>query len=99
PIWLYRIRAGALLGGRVLMLEHIGRTSGARRYVVLEIVDRPSPEHIVVASGFGTKAQWYRNILADPHVRVWLSAAAGLRADAGSTSAADARPRPPAAET
>lgn len=72
PIWLYRIRAGALLGGRVLMLEHIGRTSGARRYVVLEIVDRPSPEHIVVASGFGTKAQWYRNILADPHVRVWL---------------------------
>ncbi|WP_264077675.1 nitroreductase family deazaflavin-dependent oxidoreductase [Mycolicibacterium houstonense] len=72
PIWLYRIRAGALLGGRVLMLEHIGRTSGARRYVVLEIVDRPNPESIVVASGFGTRAQWYRNVLADPHVRVWL---------------------------
>ncbi|WKG06262.1 nitroreductase family deazaflavin-dependent oxidoreductase [Mycolicibacterium sp. HK-90] len=72
PIWLFRIRAGALLGRRVMMLEHIGRTSGARRYVVLEIVDRPSPENIVIASGFGAKAQWFRNILADPHVRVWL---------------------------
>ncbi|WP_369830940.1 nitroreductase family deazaflavin-dependent oxidoreductase [Mycobacterium sp. NS-7484] len=72
PIWLYRIRAGALLGSRVMMLEHIGRTSGQRRYVVLEVVDRPNPDTIIVASGFGTKAQWYRNIAADPHVRVWL---------------------------
>ncbi len=72
PIWLYRIRAGALLGSRVMMLEHIGRKSGARRYVVLEVVDRPDPGTIVVASGFGTKAQWYRNIAVNPHVRVWL---------------------------
>ncbi|WP_309227747.1 MULTISPECIES: nitroreductase family deazaflavin-dependent oxidoreductase [unclassified Mycolicibacterium] len=72
PIWLYRIRAGALLGTRVMMLEHIGRTSGARRYVVLEMVDRPSPDTIVVASGFGAKAQWFRNIAVNPHVRVWL---------------------------
>ncbi|HTM84573.1 MAG TPA: nitroreductase family deazaflavin-dependent oxidoreductase, partial [Mycobacterium sp.] len=36
PIWLYRARLGALLGSRLLMLEHRGRTSGARRYVVLE---------------------------------------------------------------
>lgn len=72
PIWLYRIRAGALLGSRVMMLEHIGRTTGARRYVVLEVVDRPDPDTIVVASGFGTKAQWFRNIGVNPHVRVWL---------------------------
>ncbi|MBU9764962.1 nitroreductase family deazaflavin-dependent oxidoreductase [Mycobacterium sp. TNTM28] len=72
PIWLYRIRAGALLGSRVMMLEHIGRTSGARRYVVLEVVSRPDPDTIVIASGFGTKAQWFRNITANPHVRVWL---------------------------
>lgn len=25
PIWLYRARLGGLLGGRLLMLEHIGR--------------------------------------------------------------------------
>lgn len=72
PIWLFRIRAGALLGARVMMLEHIGRTSGERRYVVLEVVDRPSPDAIVVASGFGAKAQWFRNIAVNPQVRVWL---------------------------
>ncbi|WP_029107601.1 nitroreductase family deazaflavin-dependent oxidoreductase [Mycobacterium sp. URHD0025] len=72
PIWLYRIRAGALLGSRVMMLEHIGRTSGARRYVVLEVVGRPDRDTVVVASGFGTKAQWFRNTAVNPQVRVWL---------------------------
>src|ERR1043165_5696568 len=72
PIWLYRMRAGALFGSRMLMLEHIGRPSGAHRYVVLEVVGRPSPDTIVVASGFGTKAQWFRNVVANPQVRVWL---------------------------
>lgn len=31
PIWLYRARLGAVLGSRLLMLEHTGRTSGQRR--------------------------------------------------------------------
>jgi deazaflavin-dependent oxidoreductase (nitroreductase family) len=53
------------------MLEHIGRRSGARRYVVLEVVDHPAPDTYVVSSGFGTKAQWYRNITANPRVRVY----------------------------
>jgi deazaflavin-dependent oxidoreductase (nitroreductase family) len=72
PIWIYRLRAGALLGSRVLMLEHIGRTSGRARYVVLEIIDHPAPDSYVVASGFGAKAQWFRNIRANPQVRVWV---------------------------
>ncbi|MFV8175509.1 nitroreductase family deazaflavin-dependent oxidoreductase [Mycolicibacterium peregrinum] len=72
PIWLYRMRAGALFGPRMMMLEHIGRTSGARRYVVLEVVGRPNPHTVVVASGFGAKAQWFRNIAVNPQVRVWL---------------------------
>lgn len=62
PIWMYKARAGAMFGSRLLMLEHIGRKSGARRYVVLEVVDHPSSNTYVVASGFGTKAQWFRNI-------------------------------------
>lgn len=71
PIWLYKARAGALLGSRLLMLEHIGRKTGARRYVVLEVIDHPTPETYVIASGFGAKAQWFRNIQADPRVRVY----------------------------
>lgn len=73
PIWLYRARLGILFGSRLLMLEHIGRTSGRRRYVVLELVDHPAPGSYVVVSGFGTRAHWFRNILADPQVRVWLT--------------------------
>lgn len=71
PIWLYRMRAGAVFGQRMLMLEHIGRNSGRRRHVVLEIVDHPGADTFIVASGFGDRAQWFRNIVADPQVRVW----------------------------
>lgn len=70
PIRLYQARLGFLFGHRLLMLEHIGRHSGARRYVVLEVVDHPASGTYVVASGFGRQAQWFRNILVEPHVRV-----------------------------
>jgi hypothetical protein len=68
PTWVYKARAGALFGSRILMLEHIGRRSGAPRYAVLEVVDHPSHDSYVVASGFGRKAQWFRNIQANPRV-------------------------------
>jgi deazaflavin-dependent oxidoreductase (nitroreductase family) len=70
PIWLFRARLGFLAGSRLLLLEHIGRNSGARRYVVLEVVDRPTGNSYVVASGFGERSQWFRNIRANPSVRV-----------------------------
>jgi deazaflavin-dependent oxidoreductase (nitroreductase family) len=70
PIWLYRLRLGFLMGHRLLLLEHIGRKTGARRYAVLEVVERPAPDEYVIVSGFGERAQWYRNVLANPHVRV-----------------------------
>jgi deazaflavin-dependent oxidoreductase (nitroreductase family) len=82
PIWLYRAHLGVLFGHRMLMLEHIGRKSGARRYAVLEVVDRPGPDQYVIVSGFGEKSQWYRNVVADPHVRVSV----GLRRDATATA-------------
>ncbi|XAS75211.1 nitroreductase family deazaflavin-dependent oxidoreductase [Dermatophilaceae bacterium Sec6.4] len=72
PIWLYRAKLGFLFGSRLLMLEHVGRTSGLRRYVALEIVDHPAPGRYVVVSGFGEKAQWFRNVRANPQVRVYL---------------------------
>lgn len=65
PIWLYRGRLGIVFGSRLLMLEHTGRTSGARRYAVLEVIDRPSPGRYVVSSGFGARAQWFRNVQAN----------------------------------
>jgi deazaflavin-dependent oxidoreductase (nitroreductase family) len=73
PVALYRARLGFLFGSRTLMLEHIGRQSGARRHVVLEVVGHPAPDTYVVASGFGERAQWYRNLVAEPHVRVSIA--------------------------
>jgi deazaflavin-dependent oxidoreductase (nitroreductase family) len=82
PIWLYRARLGFLFGHRLLMLEHVGRTSGLRRYVVLEVVDRPAPDRYVVVSGFGAQAQWLRNVLAHPQVRVSV----GFRGSVSATA-------------
>lgn len=66
PITLYRHGLGWVLGPRFLMLEHTGRRSGQARFVCLEVVDRPGPARIVIVSGFGGRAEWYRNLLADP---------------------------------
>ncbi|WP_231639835.1 nitroreductase family deazaflavin-dependent oxidoreductase [Mycobacterium sp. Marseille-P9652] len=90
PIWLYKARAGALFGSRLLMLEHIGRTSGARRYAVLEVVDHPRPDTWVVVSGFGRKAQWLRNIEANPRVRVYVGSQPPRRATARVLDQAEA---------
>ena len=70
PIGLYRAGFGFLFGKRLLMLEHTGRKSGARRRVVLEVLGRPAPGEYVIISSLAEKAQWYRNITANPRVRV-----------------------------
>jgi deazaflavin-dependent oxidoreductase (nitroreductase family) len=60
-----------MFGSRLLMLEHAGRKTGIRRYVVLEVVDHPDPHTYVVAAGFGDRAQWLRNVRVSPRVRVY----------------------------
>jgi deazaflavin-dependent oxidoreductase (nitroreductase family) len=89
PIWLYRARLGWLFGSRLLMLEHTGRRTGSKRYVVLEVVDRPEPGCYVVASGFGSASQWYQNVLADPRVRVYLGGNPAAPAEARLLSRAE----------
>lgn len=82
PIWIYKARAGALFGSRILLLEHVGRKSGLPRYAALEVVDHSSPDTYVVASGFGRKAQWFRNIEANPRVRMYTGSRAPRTATA-----------------
>lgn len=48
------------------MLEHTGRRSGRARYVCLEVVERLTENEVLVASGFGEHAQWYRNLRQEP---------------------------------
>ena len=66
PIALFRAHLGFLFAGRLLLLQHRGRMSGAERFVVLEAVDREDTDTVLIASGFGTASQWYQNLEADP---------------------------------
>jgi deazaflavin-dependent oxidoreductase (nitroreductase family) len=67
PVYLYRWKCGWLLGRRFLLLIHIGRRTGLRRYTVLEVVEyrKEGPEAVVV-SAFGRNADWLRNIEVTP---------------------------------
>jgi len=71
PIWLYRVHLGWLLGSRFLYLTHTGRKSGLPRHTVIEVVryDRAN-RTFYVASGWGEKSDWYRNVMAHPRVTV-----------------------------
>lgn len=70
PIWIFRCRLGFVFGSRFLLLEHTGRRTGRRRYVVLEVVDRRAPGRLFVVSGLGRRSAWFGNILAESRVRV-----------------------------
>ncbi|MEU8230479.1 nitroreductase family deazaflavin-dependent oxidoreductase [Actinoplanes sp. NPDC048967] len=71
PLAVYRIGLGALFGHRLIRLEHVGRRSGRVHNVVLEVVDHdPVAGTLTVASGFGARADWYRNLLAHPRTRI-----------------------------
>lgn len=88
PIWLYRLGLGWLFGGRFVLLTHTGRVSGQPRQVVLEVVARDEESGgFFVASGYGARAQWFRNIVREPRVRFQV----GRRRYAGT-----ARPLPAA---
>jgi deazaflavin-dependent oxidoreductase (nitroreductase family) len=103
PIWIYKAGAGRILGSRLLMLEHTGRKSGVRRNVVLEVIGHPAQDSYLVASGFGERSQWFRNIKTNPEVSIYTgkhaSAAATARivtqqeADRALANYADQHPR------
>jgi deazaflavin-dependent oxidoreductase (nitroreductase family) len=71
PILLYRLHLGWLLGDRFLMMTHKGRKSGIWRKVVVEVVRHDKAgQTYYIASGWGKKSDWYKNILKNPKVIV-----------------------------
>lgn len=74
PIGVFRVRLGWLFGGALLMLTHTGRKTGKPRRTVLEVPLRDDTRVLYVASGWGTGADWYRNLAADPSVVVMVGA-------------------------
>ena len=70
PTWLYRLHLGWLLGQRFLMLLHTGRTTGRIHCTVVEVVSHEGSLTFYVVSGWGRKADWYRNIHQQPEVQL-----------------------------
>jgi deazaflavin-dependent oxidoreductase (nitroreductase family) len=90
PIWLYRLRLGWLLGNRFLLLTHVGRKTGLPHQTVVEIVSHNSAnDRYVIASGWGRKSDWFRNIQKTPEVRVQVGER-NFRAHATILSVAEA---------
>lgn len=65
---LYALGLGSLQGRFVLLLTTVGRKSGLPRVTPLQYDEVDG--HFYVGSARGVKADWYRNILANPAVQV-----------------------------
>lgn len=68
PQILYALGLGPLIGGLVMLLTTRGRKSGKWRTTPLQYEWLEGD--LYVAAMRGERADWYRNLLADPHVRM-----------------------------
>ena len=70
--FLYAIGLGPLVGRVVLLLTTTGRKSGLPRTTPLQYEEIDGAFYL--GSSRGVQADWFRNILADPHVTVQVRA-------------------------
>jgi len=79
PLLLYRFRLGWLFGRRVLVLSHQGRVTGRPYRTPLEVIhEDQAARELFVMSGWGSRADWYRNLRAGSAAAVQI----GLRTHA-----------------
>lgn len=64
------INAWPAVGGRIMVLRHTGRKTGLRRQTPVNYA-RINGD-VYCTSGFGASSDWYRNLMANPQVEVWL---------------------------
>lgn len=75
--WLYRASGGRIghtipgIGGRMLLLDHVGAKSGAKRTSPL-LYFRDGEDLVIVASkgGYPKHPAWYHNLMANPDTEV-----------------------------
>lgn len=68
PQIAYRLGLGPLIGRVILLLTTIGRKTGLERVTPLqyELIDGD----YYIGAALGLKADWVRNLIADPHVQL-----------------------------
>lgn len=75
-VLLWRLGLGRMLNvapglfGRYMILTTTGRRTGLRRRVSVNYA--PGNGSVFCVSGWGTRSNWYRNLLANPEVEVWI---------------------------
>jgi deazaflavin-dependent oxidoreductase (nitroreductase family) len=64
------VNAWPEVGGRIMVITHIGRKSGHKRRspVNYALIDG----ELYCTAGFGKISDWYRNLMVHPNVEVWL---------------------------
>ncbi len=73
---LWRLRLGRLINswpsvvGRIMVISHTGRVSG-HRYRTPVNYSRIK-EAVYCVAAFGSRADWYLNLMANPQVEIWL---------------------------
>jgi len=68
PRLLYRLGLGPLIGRVVLLLTTVGRKSGRPRTTPLQYEEVDGA--IYIGAARGQKADWFRNIVANPQVEI-----------------------------
>ena len=89
PRYLYDLRLGRLLGRRFVLIEHTGRKSGLPRKTVLEVVGYDDTS-MDVAAAWGSKSDWFQNLVANPAARVSSGRLRGAPATAAAVAPAEA---------
>ena len=74
PIQLWRLGLGPLIGRYLMLITHTGRKSGQPRRTLVEYHEWQGRKYAPCA--FGPRAQWYKNIAADPRVTIQTAAGA-----------------------
>ena len=71
PVQLWRLGLGPLMGHHMVLITQTGRKSGLPRRTMTELYRINGRKY--APSGFGRRAQWYRNIEADPRVTIQMA--------------------------
>jgi deazaflavin-dependent oxidoreductase (nitroreductase family) len=79
PVWLYKMGLGGMeriFGAEWMLLTTTGRKSGKPRQTMVDILDYDKDTDIYyIEAAYGARADWYRNIQANP----FFEAQAGRR--------------------
>jgi len=75
-IWMWRLGFGRWVNfwpavvGRIMVITHVGRKSGLHYRTPVNYAQVDG--EIYCTAGFGSVSDWYRNMLANPQIELWL---------------------------